>query len=82
MTIDVSPGAIARRLLTDHATPDDCALVQAMAERALREIETDTPALRLILVERMMVSAARQILAQHEIRWDRLIKLLDEPEGQ
>lgn len=77
-TIDVTPSAIARRLLPDDASDNDRALIEAMAERALQLVpECKSSAGAFFFVERLMVSAASQFMKQHDIRCARVMAFLE-----
>lgn len=82
--IDLTPSAIATKLMTAETTAADRAIVEAMAEKALAVVhECGHPGATMIAIERAMVSAARQVIAQHGVRVERLLAFLksDDDEG-
>jgi Zn finger protein HypA/HybF involved in hydrogenase expression len=84
--IDLTPSWIAKRLLTPAATACDRAIVEAMAERGIAVVhEVGTPVGTFFAIERAMVRAAEQVIAQHNVRCGRALEFLknlrDEPEA-
>lgn len=96
--VDLTPSWIAERLLTSDASSDDRAIVKAMAEQSIalheatahsEELESKLSRTRLgafFAIERAMVSAAQQVIAQHNIRcaraWKWIESLDDEPDDE
>lgn len=76
--IDLTPSAIATKLMTPGATACDRALVEAMAERGIAVVhEVGAVAATFFAVERAMVSAARQVIEQHKVRCGRAMAFLE-----
>lgn len=70
--IDLTPHAIAARLLPDGATPEMRLIAVAMAEAALRALTARTEFAKLVLVERLMARAGKAVYDQHIVRCQRV----------
>lgn len=79
MAIDLTPAAIARKLTPEGTAPEVVAVVEAMAERALREIGPQPHEARaMIFTARLIARAAAAVREQHIIRAERLFKAIRE----
>lgn len=77
-TIDLTPSTIARRLLPEDATPEQIAIVEAMAECALRLVPQSTTAATMFAVERFMAQTGQAVWKQHLVRCERALKMIRE----
>ncbi|HSR79127.1 MAG TPA: hypothetical protein VLN57_21315 [Xanthobacteraceae bacterium] len=79
MSIDLTPSAIARKLTPEGTASEVVAVVEAMAERALREIGPQAHAAgAMIKVERLMTIAADAVRQQRDVRVARVFKAIRE----
>jgi hypothetical protein len=79
MVIDLTPSAIARKFTPEGTAPEVVAVVEAMAERALREVGPQPNEARaMIFAQRLMVQAAEAVRAQHLVRVNRLFNAISE----
>ncbi len=75
--IDLTPSTIARKLTPEGTAPEVLAVVEAMAERALREVGPQFHEARaMMLTNQLMVRAAEAVRKQHLVRVDRLFKAI------
>jgi hypothetical protein len=76
--VELTPSWIATRLLTPDASGAERALVEAMAERGIDVVHENGSAIATFFaIERAMVCAARQVIAQHNVRCARALKWIE-----